>query len=170
MTCTTLDFEARSTRRTCGAFSARPRKTQTSRKCLLRTHEEVAGLAREHDRAVRRVDPLIAERDGGLAQPLPRVLADPRRGPASAPLRSSSSSRAPRLLRPTACSGSTPDRPCPIVATNRLTADSSWLTARYLPGLGSPTSHGCEAIGKRQHDQVADATGTPLRSHTNPTA
>ena len=38
---------------------------------LLRPDEEVAGLAREHDRVVRRVDPLIAEIGGGLAQPLP---------------------------------------------------------------------------------------------------
>ncbi len=38
-----------------------------------RTHEEAAGLSREHDRCARRVDPLVAEGDGGLAQPLPRV-------------------------------------------------------------------------------------------------
>lgn len=40
----------------------------------LRTHEEVARFAREHHRFVRGVDPLISERDGGLAQPLPGVL------------------------------------------------------------------------------------------------
>ena len=32
--CTSLDFEARSTRRTCGALSVRPRNTQSSRKFL----------------------------------------------------------------------------------------------------------------------------------------
>ena len=40
----------------------------------LRTHEEVARFAREHHRFVRGVDPLISERDGGPAQPLPGVL------------------------------------------------------------------------------------------------
>jgi hypothetical protein len=35
----------------------------------LRMHEEVARFAREHHRFVRRIDPLIPERDGGLAQP-----------------------------------------------------------------------------------------------------
>src|SRR5439155_222060 len=38
-----------------------------------RPHEEVEGVAREHDRSTRRVDPLVAESDGSLAQPLPRV-------------------------------------------------------------------------------------------------
>ena len=38
---------------------------------LLRPDEEVAGLAGEHDRVVRRVDPLLAEIGRGLAQPLP---------------------------------------------------------------------------------------------------
>jgi len=42
-------------------------------KVLLRTHEEVAGLAREHDRLVRSVNPLIAEGNGCLAQPLPSI-------------------------------------------------------------------------------------------------
>src|SRR5215472_5600592 len=42
-------------------------------KVLLRTHEEVAGLARKHDRFVRGVNPLIAEGNGGLAQPLPSI-------------------------------------------------------------------------------------------------
>ena len=40
----------------------------------LRTHEEIARFAREHDRFVRGVDPLISERGGRLAQPLPGVL------------------------------------------------------------------------------------------------
>src|SRR4051794_1990857 len=40
----------------------------------LRAHEEVAGRAREHDRFVGRIDALIAEIGGSLAQPLPRVL------------------------------------------------------------------------------------------------
>ena len=35
MMCAIFDCEARSTRRTCGARSARPRNTQTSRKLLL---------------------------------------------------------------------------------------------------------------------------------------
>jgi len=47
-------------------------------KVLLRSHEEVAGLAREHDRFVRGVNPLIAEGNGGLAQPLPRIPQIPR--------------------------------------------------------------------------------------------
>ena len=42
-------------------------------KALLGPHEEVAGLAREHDRVVRGVDALLAELGGGLAQPLPGV-------------------------------------------------------------------------------------------------
>ena len=41
---------------------------------LLRAHEEVARLPREHDRLVRRVDPLVAEGRGGFAQPLPGLL------------------------------------------------------------------------------------------------
>ena len=43
-------------------------------KALLRTHEEVAGLAREHDRFVGGVDPLIPEGKSRLAQPLPSIL------------------------------------------------------------------------------------------------
>ncbi len=42
-------------------------------KIPLGTHEEVAGPAREHDRLVRSVNPLIAEGDGCLAQPFPSV-------------------------------------------------------------------------------------------------
>jgi hypothetical protein len=42
-------------------------------KVPLRTYEEVAGLARKHDRFVRRVNPLIAEANGCLAQPLPSI-------------------------------------------------------------------------------------------------
>ena len=42
-------------------------------KIPLGTHEKVAGLAREHDRLVRSVNPLIAEGNGGLAQPFPRI-------------------------------------------------------------------------------------------------
>src|SRR5262249_20122584 len=38
-----------------------------------RTHKEVAGLPREHDRCAGCVDPLIAKPGGGLAQSLPRV-------------------------------------------------------------------------------------------------
>ena len=40
---------------------------------LLRPDEEVARLARKHDRVVRRVDALLAEVGRRLAQPLPRV-------------------------------------------------------------------------------------------------
>jgi len=43
------------------------------KEALLRTHEEVAGLAREHDRLVRGVNPLMSEGNGGLAQPLPSI-------------------------------------------------------------------------------------------------
>jgi hypothetical protein len=42
-------------------------------KVPLRTHEEVAGLAREHDRFVRGVNPLIAEGNSGFAQPFPSI-------------------------------------------------------------------------------------------------
>jgi hypothetical protein len=42
-------------------------------KIPLGTHEEVAGLAREHDRLVRGVNPLVAEGNGCLAQPLPSI-------------------------------------------------------------------------------------------------
>src|SRR5262245_14289744 len=42
-------------------------------KVALRPHEEIAGLAREHDRIVRRVDALVAKLGGRLAQALPRV-------------------------------------------------------------------------------------------------
>jgi hypothetical protein len=42
-------------------------------KIPLGTHEEVAGLAREHDRLVRSVNPLIAEGNGCLAQPFPSI-------------------------------------------------------------------------------------------------
>src|SRR5215472_7251593 len=42
-------------------------------KVPFRAHEEVAGLAREHDGFVRGVNPLIAEGNGGLAQPLPSI-------------------------------------------------------------------------------------------------
>jgi hypothetical protein len=42
-------------------------------KIPLGTHEEVAGLAREHDRLVRSVNPLIAEGNGGFAQPFPSI-------------------------------------------------------------------------------------------------
>ena len=68
-----LGFQARSSRRTRGAFTVRPRKMQSSRIVSLRTHEEIAELAREHDRFVRGVNPLIAKRNGCFAQPLPSV-------------------------------------------------------------------------------------------------
>ena len=42
-------------------------------KILLGAHEKVAGLAREHDRFVRGVNPLIAEGNSGFAQPFPSV-------------------------------------------------------------------------------------------------
>jgi hypothetical protein len=39
-----------------------------------RTHEEVAGVAGEHDRGARRVDPLIAKSGCGFPQPLVGVF------------------------------------------------------------------------------------------------
>ena len=42
-------------------------------KAPLGTHKEVAGLAGEHDRFVRCINPLIAEGNGGLAQPFPSI-------------------------------------------------------------------------------------------------
>ena len=42
-------------------------------KIPLGTHKEVAGLAREHNRLVRGVNPLIAEGNGRLAQPFPSI-------------------------------------------------------------------------------------------------
>src|SRR5207244_958946 len=42
------------------------------KKIPLWPHEEVAGITREHDRLVRGIDPLVSERDGRLAQSLPR--------------------------------------------------------------------------------------------------
>ena len=43
-------------------------------KISLRTHEEIAGFAREHDRLVRGVDSLISKLDGCLAQAFPGLL------------------------------------------------------------------------------------------------
>ena len=79
---------------------------------LLRPHEEVAGLPREHDRVVRGVDPLVSEGGRRCRAAAPRPPADPLTGPGSTPLRWSSSSRAPPPHRSIACSGSTLDRPC----------------------------------------------------------
>ena len=135
MRCATLDFETRSTRRTCGAFSGPAEEDAEFEEALLRSNEEVAGLAREHDRIVGRVDALFSKGHRGSRADVPRRPEDPRRGPASARPRWSSSSRAPLPLRPTVCSGSTLDQPCSIVATNRLTADSPCLAARLLSGL-----------------------------------
>src|SRR5215469_7410660 len=42
-------------------------------KVPLRTNEEVAGVAREHDRLVRCVNPLLAKRNGCFPKPLPRI-------------------------------------------------------------------------------------------------
>src|SRR5215475_6041937 len=42
-------------------------------KVLLRANEEVAGVAREHDRLVRSVNPLFAKRNGCFPKPLPRI-------------------------------------------------------------------------------------------------
>src|SRR5262249_6419513 len=42
-------------------------------KVLLRTHEEVAGFAREHNRFVRGVNPLVAEGNRSLAQTIPSI-------------------------------------------------------------------------------------------------
>jgi hypothetical protein len=64
----------------CGVASLHLRSLQRAteenaefEKIPLGTHEEVAGLAREHDRLVRSVNPLIAEGDGCLAQPFPSI-------------------------------------------------------------------------------------------------
>src|SRR4051794_18920612 len=46
--------------------------------------------------------------------------ANPLTARASAPLLWSSSSRAPRLLQPAACSGNTAGLPCPIVANGQI--------------------------------------------------
>jgi hypothetical protein len=43
------------------------------REAPLRTNKEVTGFPREHDRFMGGVNPLIAERSGGLAQPVPGV-------------------------------------------------------------------------------------------------
>src|SRR6185295_19045376 len=43
-------------------------------KLPFRPHKEVARLAREHDRFMGSVDPLISKRDGSLAEPFPSVL------------------------------------------------------------------------------------------------
>src|SRR5262252_8690872 len=42
-------------------------------KVLLRTHKEVAGLAREHDRFVRGINTLIPEGNSCLPEPLPSI-------------------------------------------------------------------------------------------------
>ena len=44
------------------------------KKRTLRTHEAVAGLAREHDRIVRGVDSLLAQVGRGFPEPLPGFL------------------------------------------------------------------------------------------------
>ena len=49
------------------------KKNTEFEKIPFRTHKEVARLAREHNRFVGSVDPLISKRDGGLAQPFPAV-------------------------------------------------------------------------------------------------
>ena len=69
-------------------------------KTALRPDEEVTGLAREHDRVVRGVNALLPELDRGVAQPLVRVLQIVGQILASAPFRSSSSSRAASRLPP----------------------------------------------------------------------
>src|SRR5712671_3860773 len=53
----------------------RPRKHDANlEESCLRANEEIADLAREHDRMVRRINPLLAKLHGGFAQPLPCVL------------------------------------------------------------------------------------------------
>src|SRR5262249_26390822 len=66
-------------RRAVGASHLRGLQRATEKhaefeKALLRTHKEVAGLAGEHDRLVRCVNPLITKGNGSLAQPLPSIL------------------------------------------------------------------------------------------------
>jgi|ERR1700679_1541973 len=65
----------------CGVASSHLRSPQRAteehaefQKIPLGTHEEVAGLAREHDRLVRGVNPLVAEGNSRLAEPLPRFV------------------------------------------------------------------------------------------------
>jgi len=79
-------------------------------KIPLGTDEEVAGLAREHDRLVRSVNPLIDRRKRLSRAAAPKHPADRPRGSASEQLRWSSSSRDLHRPRPTACSDSTLDR------------------------------------------------------------
>src|SRR6186713_2349544 len=50
-----------------------PEKHADLEKTLLRSNEEVTRLPREHDRVVRRINPLFAELGGGVAQPFPCV-------------------------------------------------------------------------------------------------
>ena len=81
---------------------------------LIWTDKEVAGFAREHDRFVRGVDALIAERHRGLAEPLlgiAKIVVEIC--VSAAPVWSNS--HGPRHARSTACSGSTDDVPCLIV-------------------------------------------------------
>ena len=56
-----------------GSLKRAAQKHTNFEKVPLRTHEEVAGFPGEHDRFMRGIDPLLAKRSGGLAQPFPSI-------------------------------------------------------------------------------------------------
>ena len=70
---TTLDFDARIDAPHLRRLQRAAEEDAELEEGPLRAHEKVTGLSREHDRLVRRIDPLIAESDGRFAQPLPGV-------------------------------------------------------------------------------------------------
>ena len=80
--CATFDFDLRSARRICGARTVAAEEDAHLEKAPLRPHEEVAGLAREHDRVVRRVDALLAEAPPRSRAAAPTRRAGPRTDPA----------------------------------------------------------------------------------------
>src|SRR5215472_8376712 len=63
------------------SFQLATKENAEFEKISLGTHEEVAGLAREHDRLVRGIDSLIAEANGRLAQPFPSIAQVVRKFP-----------------------------------------------------------------------------------------
>jgi hypothetical protein len=56
-----------------GSFQRASEENAEFEKIPLRTNEEVAGVAREHDLLVRSVNPLFAKRNGCVPEPLPRI-------------------------------------------------------------------------------------------------
>jgi len=69
----TLDFDAAVNTSHLRSLQRATEKYAEFEKVFLRTHEEIARLARGHDRLVRGVNPLIAEGNGCLAQPFPSI-------------------------------------------------------------------------------------------------